>query len=230
MCLPLIIIFKFGGGILDFNKQLDDFLCEYFPYLQLKNPLFYNSSIAIRFHMGGAIRIDEGREEEVRERALTLFNALNNSEDSIFLVIYVDSWDEHPISIFEEDVYKGFTDYVVGVSEQQISKKELEYRYQEPNDLYNTITYRYCTKVKVQSVNIVKLLTAITSREMGGDKTIIGDIFFVNDTNRRTVYYLYDDRGLDIVAENRETIRGIFEEYNDWILDYDRPMINKIFS
>jgi len=41
--------------------------------------------------------------------------------------------------------------------------------------------------------------------------------------------YLDDDRGLDIVSEKRETIYPLYKNYNEWILDYDREHINKLF-
>ena len=72
-------------------------------------------------------------------------------------------------------------------------------------------------------------VTALTSRELGGDRTIFGDVFFLNETNK-TIFHFYDDRGLDIVAEQRETIKGLFDRFNKWVLDYDRPVMNKVFS
>lgn len=40
----------------------------------------------------------------------------------------------------------------------------------------------------------------------------------------------YDDRGLDIVASERETLKSIYEQYNKWILDFDRKRVEEIFD
>ncbi|MFD2172164.1 DUF3885 domain-containing protein [Tumebacillus lipolyticus] len=57
----------------------------------------------------------------------------------------------------------------------------------------------------------------------------VGDIFLINETNK-TIFRLYDDRGLDIVAENTEVLKTVYAQYNHWILDYDRDRIDEIFS
>ncbi|WP_107725103.1 DUF3885 domain-containing protein [Desmospora activa] len=41
---------------------------------------------------------------------------------------------------------------------------------------------------------------------------------------------MYDDRGLDIVANKIETLRDCYLNYNDWILDYDRQRIDAVFA
>lgn len=38
---------------------------------------------------------------------------------------------------------------------------------------------------------------------------------------------MYDDRGLDIISTDQETLRLIYKKHNDWILDYDREQIDK---
>ncbi|MBY0029243.1 DUF3885 domain-containing protein [Priestia aryabhattai] len=44
------------------------------------------------------------------------------------------------------------------------------------------------------------------------------------------MYFLYDDRGCDVLASNKESIRFFYEEYNNWILDYDREEIDLLFT
>ncbi len=45
-----------------------------------------------------------------------------------------------------------------------------------------------------------------------------------------TIFHGYDDRGCDLLATSPDSIREFYEEYNDWILDYDRDNIDKIFQ
>ena len=37
-----------------------------------------------------------------------------------------------------------------------------------------------------------------------------------------TIFHIYDDRGADLIAASIDSIQGIYEKYNNWILDYDR--------
>jgi len=36
---------------------------------------------------------------------------------------------------------------------------------------------------------------------------------------------LYDSRGLDLVSNRKQQLQNIYNDYNDWILDYDRENI-----
>lgn len=53
-------------------------------------------------------------------------------------------------------------------------------------------------------------------------------MYFINVT-RNLIYHLYDDRGCDILAADKNDIRFLYETYNDWILDYDRNVIDETF-
>lgn len=41
---------------------------------------------------------------------------------------------------------------------------------------------------------------------------------------------MYDDRGLDLISADKESLRSFYEKYNDWILDNDREKIQKQFE
>nr|WP_246187573.1 DUF3885 domain-containing protein [Ornithinibacillus caprae] len=44
------------------------------------------------------------------------------------------------------------------------------------------------------------------------------------------IYHLYDDRGCDVIASNKEDLYSLYKECNKWILDYDRVEIDKVFK
>ncbi|MFD2746068.1 DUF3885 domain-containing protein [Paenibacillus yanchengensis] len=214
---------------MEHNQHLDDFLLRIFTGVHLKSPLFYNVPIGIRFELGGNIVAFEERAEQVKERAITLFDAINQSDDNIYFVLFMDSWNEHPIKAFEKDVFKVFVNYVKRIDLDKICMKEQEFRHKEADEIDDTVTIRYCAKVKVQDVDVNSLIGAIANRTLGLEPTVSGDIYLINETNR-TIFHFYDDRGLDIVAENTKVLKKVYEQYNHWILDYDRERINEIFS
>lgn len=211
-----------------YNKQLDGFLSSNFSGLQLKSPLFYSSAIAIRFELGGNLE-EQSRVERVIHRALSIFNEINQPTDDVYLTVFVDSWGENPVASFEKDVYELFLAYASGVRTEDIDKREQEFRYKDPDENDDdTVTLRYCTKVKVKDLKVEELLGAIANREMGYEPRIIGDIFLVNET-KKSIFYVYDNRGMDVVADDTKTLRTVYDKYNNWILDYDRSRIDKIF-
>ena len=44
------------------------------------------------------------------------------------------------------------------------------------------------------------------------------------------VFYVYDDRGMDIMALTPEPLMAVYRKYNSWVLDYDRPRIEGAFG
>lgn len=213
------------------HGNLDDLLISSnFAGIELKSPLFYNAPVGIRFEAGGDINVPEKRVQQIIHRAVTLFNAVNQDNDEIYFVLFMDSWDEHPVATFENEVSKVFATFINGVDVKQVCKKELEYRYKDTDEDDDTVTIRYSAKLKVKDLNIDNLISAVASRTIGNEvSNIVGDIFLVNATTN-VIFYLYDDRGLDIVAKNKELLKSIYEQYNDWILDFDRERIKEIFG
>ncbi|WP_420901955.1 DUF3885 domain-containing protein [Paenibacillus dendritiformis] len=43
----------------------------------------------------------------------------------------------------------------------------------------------------------------------------------INKT-KQIIYHLYDDRGCDVLCAALDPLRPLYEEFNDWILEYDR--------
>ena len=41
---------------------------------------------------------------------------------------------------------------------------------------------------------------------------------------------MYDDRGLDVIATNKEILKPLYIEFNDWILEVNREKIDDIMS
>ncbi|BCZ47994.1 hypothetical protein psyc5s11_40610 [Clostridium gelidum] len=86
----------------------------------------------------------------------------------------------------------------------------------------------YYWDLRTNVININKLLEEISKADLGGFSALVSAIFLF-DTNLNVLFHYYDDRGLDIVSEKRETIYPLYKNYNEWILDYDREHINKVF-
>lgn len=55
------------------------------------------------------------------------------------------------------------------------------------------------------------------------------DVFFVNAT-KDIIMFIYDDRGCEVIAKNKEIIRYLYEKYKNWIPCYERESIDDLFK
>ena len=55
------------------------------------------------------------------------------------------------------------------------------------------------------------------------------EVYFVS-LKREIIFNMYDDRGLDIIASNKQAIASLYHKYNSWLLDYDREAIDSVFK
>lgn len=58
--------------------------------------------------------------------------------------------------------------------------------------------------------------------------SLVSSIFF--KYRRWYLYYVYDDRGADLIAASKETLRQIYQNFSQWILNYNREQIDKLFE
>lgn len=89
-------------------------------------------------------------------------------------------------------------------------------------------TYSYIIKCKVSELYYLKLLRAISYVDFMKQPPVKQSCFIIN-TNTSTIFHMYDDRGLDLLANHNDTIKHIYQKYSSWILDYDRKEIDEDF-
>lgn len=98
------------------------------------------------------------------------------------------------------------------------------------------VTHHFALSCKKSNIRYKRLLTAISYENYPHPSQILKglyrpgiDIYFVNVT-KKMIFHLYDDRGCDVIASNKEELYGLYKKLNDWILDYDRERIDKMFN
>lgn len=120
-----------------------------------------------------------------------------------------------------------------------LKKTEISYskekRIYEPNDKFDVRNIAII-KLTIDRINYKNILMAIGNTDFGHRQPRLDNIFltskevfFVN-TTKKLIFNMYDDRGLDIIATDKETIRPIYIKHEDWILDYDKDKIDKQFA
>lgn len=211
---------------------LDKYLRGRFPDLELRPPLFYNWDIGIRFELGLDYDVKHAYENSpylkgVYKKAITLFKSLHSPKDDIYIVVDVNDFADsksfkHKLNIFSKYIKE----------KSVLSKLQhhiIPYIFPEDNEGGTFSTHRFVLKCKTSDIEFIPMIKAISNKDMGLKPSIIHRVYFIN-VNKDTIFHVYDDRGCDLLATLPDTIREVYEEYGDWILDFNRNEIDKVFK
>jgi hypothetical protein len=55
-------------------------------------------------------------------------------------------------------------------------------------------------------------------------------VSFLADLDRSILLHVYDDRGMDVTALERQRLLPTYQGRNEWLLDYDRPRMEQVFG
>lgn len=211
--------------------QLKDFMNENYPNLELRPALFYSWNTGIRFELGVNYDCHNIYEDcpylkGVYNRALTLFKSLHSPEDDIYIVVDVNDFADgetfkRKLNIFSKYVKEKSVLF-------KLQQNTIPYIFPE-DDKGTYRTHRFTLKCKTSYFKYVPLLKAVCNQDLGLKPSIFHRIYFIN-INKKTIFHVYDDRGCDLLATSPATIRDVYNKHNDWILDYDRPKVDKIFN
>lgn len=210
-------------------NSLESYLNENFPDLLLESPLFYNAQIGIRFELGIPYRgIDEPNYfSDLLRRAKLIYQEIFY-EKSNMLVVVKGFRSIEPYSGFNEGE-NVFPKYIKNKEAcKQIEYSEGEKNYEENGNL-SGVNYYYVLPCKGFDIDYKGILEAKSHMDFAIEPFISDAVFFIN-LDKHIIFYMYDDRGLDVVSKNKEGLYCIYEKYNDWILNYDRAKIDRIFE
>jgi hypothetical protein len=204
-------------------QEYGDFMRVSFPGLRLKAPLFYSWEFALRFdlQMGNA-QSDETYFEEANRRAGSLWRAFAAPETAPLILVAQELQLKKRNRMRDIDFIRGC---VNGLAKENL-------RFKREQNLYGdgAVWLAAAAKTTANNVDIDPLLAAIANRDYPWRKPRCrADLYFINLSNRM-VFNMYDDRGLDVVAAEREALRPIYLSRNDWILDYDRERIEAMMD
>lgn len=54
-------------------------------------------------------------------------------------------------------------------------------------------------------------------------------VIFLIDPDLSAMLYVYDDRGMDVIADDPTKLTGLYSDFADWLLDYDRNRMAALF-
>ncbi|MBX0292078.1 DUF3885 domain-containing protein [Hymenobacter sp. HSC-4F20] len=203
-------------------SPLTRFLQQHYPSLRLSSPLFYSWPFGLRFdlqheHLSTS---EDAYFQEVVRRASLLFQATFASNDPV--VVVHQEWRHKRPRIRNSN-------YLL----QQLSIPKAAIHFQRianPYSYGSTKWMRAHFSLSASQVPYPSIFAAIGNQDFGNRKPVLhGDTFFLNQRTS-LIFYMYDDRGLDIIGPDVASLRYLYEEFNELILDYDRPQIDALFA
>lgn len=194
--------------------------------ISLDPPLFYGNKFSLRFELGGDISTDNiARVEQATERSCAIFQTISNANDSQFLIVEAigargASTDELP------DFLQQFIDIPVqdlfGVTEEELKDEDDD----------ELSRFRYVARIDNSSLRVRNLFRAKIVAELPfneSEPSFHQRCFLIN-CSTAVCFHIYDDRGLDVVAPEKELLQRAYEQHNEWLLDHDRKRMNRIFA
>ena len=211
------------------------FMKEHFNNLHLRPALFYAWEYGIRFEisMPSMEHEDKSNLQQIHKRSTGIFDYVFQDTDEILLITDIGWGKGNPF--LQKRPAKIYQKYV----KNKKLKRKLRHGILpnvDPYDDEDMATHRFMLSCKKSDIRYHQLLSAISYEDHSHPTRILKnnyqagcDIYFVNVT-RQMIYHLYDDRGCDVIASNKEDLRSLYLTYNDWILDYDRDQIDLLFQ
>jgi hypothetical protein len=216
-------------------RVLYSFLDTNFEGLTLEPPLFYSWKNSIRFEISHPTIPHYSKEnlKQTFQRSISLFKKVFEEKDEIlFVTDVVTTSNNHFLQKKPLNVYKK---YLKDKDKLYKLQHQLLVRFFEDEE-DQMVIHRFVLQCNIDVIRYVPLLKAICYEDFAHPSTILKnnqesgyEIYFVNLT-KKVIFHLYDDRGCDILAADKEGIRYLYEEFNDWILDYDRKEIDLLFK
>lgn len=211
------------------------YLNKNFPKVNLVPTIYHQWDMSIHFSLGEGIyqfkendQLNLERFNTVYKQTLTIFNELFDQGDDLILVTNIYR------QIGQQKINK-LKVYKPNLKDQSKLKKLQVKTYPYPFDTDELDEYemqQFSLSCKVKDLRIEGLLKGAIHEDFPlKPKFGIGfvhypDVFFVNKTND-ILFFVYDDRGCEVVARKPDRLRPLYKTYYDWVADFDRARIEK---
>ncbi len=207
---------------MNINQELKIFLKTNFNGLIVKQPLFYNWPIGLRFNLQTNSSDKKEYFDEVIRRSTKLFEKAFDQTDNLFIIFIQFKWRRRKIR-FGNYFFK----QIKGLNKREIDYKRITRLY-EKNDI-DDIWNVAIIKATGDRLNFTETFKAIANKDFSRDPNIPGQIYLIN-LDKKIIFNMYDDRGLDIVSADKEALKPLYAAFDHWLLDYDRAEMRKRFE
>ena len=218
---------------------INHYLDSTFPGLELAHSIFNQWDIGIHFELGkgmyqlnddGSLNMDMFH--LVYQQSFLLFHELFSYRDDILLVtnLYQNA------SIIQKKRTKIYDRYVKNKElKYQINLENIPYIWEvEEEKTYTTRLSLQCRKADIKYKQLIKAacnedfpLQPKLARK-SHSLLLYPDLFFIN-LSKNLIFFIYDDRGCEVIAKDKETLIPLYEKYGDWIDEFSREKVDSCF-
>ncbi len=206
--------------VVNLRKKLIDLLNKEFQLYGIDEftyPIFYNLRIGLRFELGMEIIEDEDEyiNESVR-RACNIFNDVFAADDDILLVI-----DTTPDKELKQKLLNAIM--------QRVRIKLNDKKLNKASNKCDTYFYRYIYFLKGRNFPSTSIFKRIAQSDFGKGKNYCNSVYIFN-LRINVLFHMYDDRGIDLIAADKDILKPFYKKLNHMLLDYDRTRMSNLFE
>ncbi|WP_022823936.1 DUF3885 domain-containing protein [Hymenobacter norwichensis] len=202
------------------------FINQYYPSLILGPALFYSWNIGVRFDLQSEVSTsDQAYFTEVVRRATSVFEAVFKPTDEVLIVVQRPRDKRY----FRRRRFRAndLLFRLLNASKQEAHFQRLanRTRFASTQQLIRFTIQRSANQIPYQQI-----LQAISYQDFSSrTPQLHDDIFFLN-LRSKLILHMYDDRGLDVISSNADTLRPLYNSHHHLLLDYDRQQMLATFS
>jgi hypothetical protein len=197
---------------------------------------YQQSKFRLRFELGGEVY---WQVTHVVPRFIQALGRSRDLADNVFghgrALAIVGSWKLPKRELFQRKRERGATGYSLlekmGFADALLLREWREKpAWFDPDDPSDGVPFDW----KAYDITDLKemrdtLLWASNAVEIGIEPRAPVVIYLLNPVSN-IVMHVYDDRGVDIMALSPEALMPLYRNFDQWILDYDRPRILEAFG
>lgn len=204
--------------------------------IKLEKPLFYSNDYGLRFELGppelgvwanfDKRKVNTAYFERALETAISIFEAVFAPTDEISIVYQIFSDGRSKIQkgnyLFKQikDLEKRTVTFT---RHRDLYAQDLEYQCQH----WRRVTI---SNIRVEDVNANNILLSLINTDFSFRKpSVRGECFFLNHT-KGIVLNPYDDRGMDVVALQKNALQALYKSHHANILKRNRAQVDRVFS
>lgn len=77
---------------------------------------------------------------------------------------------------------------------------------------------------------LADVLWCALASDFGSIEPRVNASFYLFDMDMHVMVWPYDDRGMDVVGPNTDLLSGVYYEFNSYLLDHDRAIMDAVFA
>lgn len=210
--------------------ELNQYINEAFPGLVIKPSLYWQWKSSIHFNLAmelspfkdGIDKLNPQYFKETYEKAILYFNELFSDDDEIFLVT---NYYHHKKQRISRHKLKVYAHYIKNKDIKfRLQQKICPYVFEEEEEAKDYCTSQFSLLCRKRDIRYPLLLEAICNQDFPPlkpnlrhrDSVYSPNVFFIN-ASKDIIFFIYDDRGCEVIAKDFETIRPLYEKYTEWV-------------